>query len=185
MMLYVMGCRTDPDLAWRERTEKQLPEIRSGEVHTLFMPHPGMLRELARDKQIAANLEKVLIWGDASSGDFAALADFPKLTSVVVYDTKGTDAFLKHVLACEKIAKLSIDQTDLSDDGLATISRMESLEDLGVNSWSDRLSADGLNQLGTLKNLKTLRLRVGPSEPDLKALRSALPNCSIELEVEK
>ena len=179
------GCRVDPDASWRQRTEGQLADIRSGERHTVFCPYPGMLLGLAEDPNVAMNLTEVRSWGDVSSPDFAHLADLPKLESVSLYDAHGVDAFLKHLLACKAITRISVDQTDLSDAGLATIGQMSTLRDVAIGAWDDRISAEGLNQLASLKTLRKLWLRVGPSTPNLDAIRSALPDCDIRLEVDE
>jgi hypothetical protein len=134
---------------------------------------------------VARNLTEVYSWGDVSSPDFAHLVDLPNLDSVALYDAHGTDAFLRHVLACKTVTRLSIDQTDLSDAGLATIGQMPGLADVGINAWGDSLSAEGLNQLAAVRTLRKLRLRVGPSTPNVGSLRSALPDCDIHLEVDE
>ncbi len=181
----IYGCHVDSDAFWRQQTEKQLAEIRSGERHTILCPHPAMLSQLAEDPDVARNLTEVYSWGDVSSPDFAHLVNLPKLDSVALYDAHGADAFLRHLLACKAVTRLSIDQTDLSDVGLETISQMPGLTDVGINAWGDRLTAEGLNQLAAVKTLRYLGLCVGPSAPNLDSLRSALPDCDIHLEVEE
>ena len=175
------GPSGDPDAEMRRRTEEQLDAIRSGKKKTLVCPHAPMLQELSEDAAIAANVEELSIWGDVSSPDFQHLASFPQLKTVSLRYAQGADAFLKHVSQCKNITSLSIDQTDLTGAGLVPLGQISTLTALEIISWDDMLSAEDLTQLTSLESLKILKLRVGPAPVNLGPLRSALPNCRIQM----
>jgi hypothetical protein len=183
LVLSMIGCLADQDAEWRRLTLRQLEKIRSGEVKTLYDPHPEILHNLLRDAEIVENLESIAFGGYSSgidnSSNYKALAEFPKLTSISFYCATDTNQMLRYVLLCKQVKNLSLVQSDMSSAGLTTIAEMKQLEHLSFAEWSREVAPDSFNQLSKLQNLKTLSFEDGPNEIDTNKLQSEMPSCKI------
>lgn len=158
-----------------ERVEK----VRDATSDALVSPHPEVLAEVSSDPAVIANLREIHLVGNVDSYARIDFGLFANLDSVVLYSTYQTDEFLKALASHSRnIRSLAIEETDMTDAGLASISKMENLHYLSITSWSGLTSA-GINQLKQNHELTRLTLNFGAIKHDLSELTESLPDCEI------
>jgi hypothetical protein len=136
------------------------------------------------------NLEKLTVAG-MSMGDagFAAIAKITTLKELRTWHTYQTEAGNAFITSLPNLSSLMLGQRlpgqdrplSLTDESLATITKMKSLESLEIGE--SRFSLEALRQLGALPNLKKLKItRTEISTEEVEALRSALPEVQIDFQ---
>lgn len=137
---------------------------------------------LNRDVPDTTELKLGLAWihdyvegaGWVRDSDLEKLSHFPNLRRLTIYshldrpsDLDGTaDSFrdyiitdrgVRHLLRAPRLSSLLIADSQISDQGLATISRLRRLEDLSLPG-SRNFGARGIRSLWKLRHLRSLRL---------------------------
>jgi hypothetical protein len=136
------------------------------------------------------NLEKLTVAG-MSMGDagFAAIAKITTLKELRTWHTYQTEAGNACIASLPNLSSLMLGQRlpgqgrplSFTDESLATITKMKSLESLEIGE--SRFSLEALRQLGSLPNLKKLKItRTEISAEDVEALRTDLPNVKIDFQ---
>lgn len=136
------------------------------------------------------NLEKLTVAG-MSMGDagFAAIAKITTLKELRTWHTYQTEAANAFITSLPNLNSLMLGQRlpgqgrplSLTDESLATIAKMKSLESLEIGE--SRFSLEALRQLATLPNLKKLKItRTEISAEEVEAFRTDLPNVKIDFQ---
>lgn len=85
---------------------------------------------------------------------------------------------IEHLNAFPSFSLLSLNCTDISDDGLRHLKRIRNLEHLRLNVT--KVSDEGLGHLTTIRTLKKIELeRTNVTDKGIAELRNSLPNCEI------
>ncbi len=98
---------------------------------------------------------------EPSFADQAAAVDAGTSDQIRIDHTTVGDAELSHLSGLEeKLRRINLSKTTITDEGLIAIARCQNLEQLRLAS--DRLSDDGLKCLGQLQQLRHLHLIGAP-----------------------
>jgi serine/threonine protein kinase len=103
----------------------------------------------------------------------------PKMTYLVLGQTKITSAGLKHLKALGQLQHLLLDSTEVDDAGLEHLAALSNLQALYLQHT--RVSDAGIEHLKALTNLGILDLsNTKVTASGAEALRQALPKCKIK-----
>jgi hypothetical protein len=90
--------------------------------------------------------------------------------SLHLYDTRKTDALLRRVEGLAEVERLCLEQTDVSEAGLASVATLPRLRSLGIYQWRG-ITDQGLANLRGLSSLEELHLRIwGVTNEGLRVL---------------
>jgi hypothetical protein len=102
------------------------------------------------------------------------------LEKLMLSKTPLADQHLAHVGQITSLVVLSIDRTNVTGAGLATLTSLRSLQQLYVN---EVVALDGIEHLRRLPSLNYLGIETkDPDKPDksiLEQLQKALPGCQV------
>jgi len=114
---------------------------------------------------------------DIANDDLAALAPLNRLTFVSLRNTKIHPGELEG-LSGLSIERLSLATTGLDDEGLRSLAKIRTLQDLDVAGT--KVSDAGLKHLKSLPNLKSLVLsRTLVTEEGYESIQRSLPTCIV------
>ncbi len=101
------------------------------------------------------------------------------ITWLDLNDSDLDDDGLKSISQLSNLTKLNINRTKITDAGLDAIMDLEQL--MVLNLYGTAISDKGLEKLESLKSLESLYLwQTQTTKEGIEALRAALPNCKIE-----
>ncbi len=122
----------------------------------------------------------------STGGVLEGLPELPSLQSLVIADCTGfVDDDLRHLLRLPNLNYLDIvcRKASLGDVALEHLSQLDRLETLALRTpWTD-VTDEGLAKLAALKSLEQIYVMGDQCSPSqLQRLRKALPNCSITVQ---
>src|SRR5690606_20727454 len=102
-----------------------------------------------------------------------------QIISLKLDDTDISDKSLATISQFSNLRRLHLSRTAVTDQGIAKLSLLENLHSL--NLVGTKITAGGLNALGGLKNLKNLYLyQSGVQSTDMEALKKLFPATNID-----
>ena len=171
---------------------------KSGRVSCLTLHNSSELAEIVRDPKLANRVREINVIGDAR-GYSQSLGKCKKLEKVCLSFTTNTSDFLKVLQPGVKSLTLAgtdfwhsptegkawnADLNDILNEQFQSIANLETLEELVVGPWDERLTTTACERLPRLKLLK--KLKIEWAEPaSIEKLQAALPNCRVILETEQ
>lgn len=144
--------------SWKQLTYEQADAIRKGKSDGFIMPHPGVLDEISADPQLAKKVLEIEFGNDLSSYDSKTLSRFPNLTFVSIYGGNNTDKLVNSLRSCISLKELVIQECDITNDGVYSISGCSGLESIKIETEITKLSEEAVMSLRGLSQLRGLRI---------------------------
>lgn len=163
----------------KERWERQVEDVRSGQQTFLTSPDPSFLEDFVRDQpDIAAKITKIDFSTSIVSDErFGVLKRFPHLAEIDFNEvSEGADSFLKQIAGMESITSLSFSKTLLGEDGVRAVASFPHLKQLSIDyPWKDT----NLQPLSGHKGIETLILGELPITKERIDFMLSLPKLRI------
>ena len=133
----------------------------------------------ADDKLIAEPIvERVVREKLEKPEDILNEADLEKVAKLFLNGTQMTDAGLKEVAKMQKLERLYVADTQITYAGLKEVAKLQRLKSLSLAFT--QITDAGLKKLAKLKKSKFLSLfRTKVTDEDVAKLKKALPTCKI------
>lgn len=129
---------------------------------------------------------RLLYFQDVPADDsaFEHCAALNQVKQLQMDSCEFTGAGLIHFANSKSLERIIIEDTPITDDGLASIAKLTSLRSVSIANYNVQptISAKGIRALRTLKNLKQLSVTMDSVPDGLKAkMERLLPCCEVDL----
>ena len=168
--------------------DRQVADVRAGKTKTIRLSRSQGTDNLIRQLKDVPGVERLeLDLTDVTDRAMDNVARLPGLRRLRIYGgVPGIgDQGLVRLKPLSKLEELELINTQVTDDGLPVLKSFPRLRDLTLfhEGWRNpTFTPAGLVQLEGLTSLQRLELSGGwASKNNVRALRKALPSCSIEL----
>ena len=190
LLVLEMARRGDPtsERSSQAALDQMLAEVRAGKTKTIRLSRSEGTDNLVRQLKGVRGIEELeLDLTDVTDQGMDDVARLPDLRRLVIYGGVPSidDQGLARLTPLSKLEGLQLINTQVTDDGLPVLKLFPRLRDLTLfhEGWRNfTFTPAGLVHLEDLKTLRRLELSGGwARKNDIRALRRALPDCSIEL----
>ena len=127
-------------------------------------------------KQILVMMAAVVLVGQSVAADEKLIAD-PIVEKAVRKSLKKPEGELTEA-DLEKVIRLDLDRTQITDEGLKEVAKLQNLE--GLNLRETQITDESLKDVAKLQKLELLALEgTKVTKAGVAELKKALPNCKI------